>query len=242
MNTSARLYLLGGIALRGVGGRPTDALLAHSKAVALLAWLILAEPGRRQRRDRLVGLLWPMLDQAHARTALRKAIHAARTVLGGEAIVSHGDEEVSLAPGALECDAAEFGVALEEGRLAHALELYRGDLMPGFHLPDCGEFQQWLDDERSSTLDRAAAASWAMALDCEGRHRLTDAGGWARVAARRAWTDERVLRRALVLLQRIGDRAGALELFDTFARRLRTEFDAAPSSETLALVASVRSS
>jgi len=43
--------------------------------VAFLAYLLLAQPGLRQRRDRLAGLLWPTLDQAHARSALRKTIH-----------------------------------------------------------------------------------------------------------------------------------------------------------------------
>jgi serine/threonine-protein kinase len=63
----------------------------------------------------------------------------------------------------------------------------------------------------------------------------------ARIAARRTWTDERVLRRALIMLDRIGDRAGAISLFDAFARRLRSELDAAPSPETAALVARLRS-
>ena len=44
--------------------------------------------------------------------------------------------------------------------------------------------------------------------------------------------DERVLRRALTMLDRLGDRAGALRTYDDFARRLRREFDADPSAET----------
>lgn len=242
MTAAPALFLLGGTALRGVPPGKADRLLGHSKAVALLAYLILAQPGRRQRRDLLVGLLWPMLDQAHARAALRKAILAVRTALGSASIVSYGDEDLAMAPGGLWCDAAEFTTAIESGQPARALDLYRGDLMPGFHLPECGDYQSWLEATRAAAIERVVAAAWAMARDCEGSSRMTDAAGWARIAARHAWTDERVLRRALLMLERLGDRAGAMNLFDGFARRLRAELDAEPSAETAALVARLRSS
>lgn len=235
------LYVLGGTALGGVDSAASDRLLGQSKAVALLVYLVLAQAGRRQRRDRLVGLLWPALDQAHARTALRKTIHLVRSVLGDDALVSYGDEEVQLAPGALWCDAAEFTLAAESGQLGRALELYKGDLMPGFHLPECGSFQLWLETERAIAIERVVAVAWALARDAEGKGQLTDAAGWARVAARHAWSDERVLRRAIQMLERVGDRAGAMSLYETFARRLRAELDAAPSAETVALVTRLRS-
>lgn len=235
------LFVLGGTALGGVPSDGANRVLGQSKAVAFLAYLALAKQGLRQRRDRLVGLLWPTLDQPHARAALRKTVHTVRSVLGAESIVSHGDEELVIAPGALWCDAAEFNAAVDSGQLGRALDLYRGDLMPGFHLAECGEFHMWLEGERAAALERAVAASWALARDSEDNHRLTDAAGWARVAARHAWTDERVLRRALLMLDRLGDRAGAISLYDGFARRLRLELDAEPSAETATLVARLRS-
>ena len=89
--------------------------------------------------------------------------------------------------------------------------------------------------------DGKAAAGAAAAGAPLNRPPPMDAGGWARLAARRAWTDERVLRRALIMLDRIGDRAGAISLFDGFARRLRSELETEPSAETAALVARLRS-
>lgn len=239
--TRPTLHLLGGTALDGVSPDDARLLLGQSKRVALLAYLLLAQPGLRQRRDRLAGLLWPTLDQAHARSALRKTVHAVRSVLGPEAIVSFGDEELVISPEALACDAVEFMTEVEAGHLARALDLYRGDLMPGFHLPECGEFDVWLEERRAAALERVVAAAWALAREFEDALRLTDAGHCARLAARRAWTDERVLRRALMMLDRIGDRAGAISLFDGFARRLRSELDTEPSAETTALVARLRS-
>jgi serine/threonine-protein kinase len=236
------LYILGGIALRGVPEDGAHHLLAQSKAVALLVYLALAPAGRYQRRDRLVGLLWPELDQGHARAALRKAIHEVRSALGGEALVTRGDEELALAQGALWCDAVALEHSAEAGQLARAVELYRGDLMLGFHLAQCAEFDQWLQEQRGKAVEQVVAATWALARAFEADSRLTDAAKLARDAARLDWTNERVLRRSLLMLERLGDRAGALRLFDVFARRLQTEFGAEPSPETIALVARLRSS
>ena len=234
------LFILGGIELRGVSDEQRDRLLTQSKVVALLAYLALAPHGRHQRRDRIVGLLWPELDQQHARTALRKAIHLVRGALGSEALLARGDEELALAPNALWCDATDLRDSTDAGRLARAVDLYRGDVMPGFHLAECAEFDAWLEDQRTQALERVVAAAWALAQHLETDSRLTDAAHMARHAARLAWNDERVLRRSLGMLERLGDRAGALRLFDAFARRLRLEYESEPSPETIAVVAALR--
>jgi serine/threonine-protein kinase len=234
------LFLLGGIALNGVPTATGNQLLAQSKAVALLAYLVLSPPGRYQRRDRIVGLLWPELDQAHARAALRKAALAVRLALGAEAIASLGDEEIALSPNALWCDALDLNASADDGRLGRVIELYRGELMPGFHLPECGDFDLWLEEQRAAARERVAAAAWALARLREGENQFTDAGVMARRAVRFSWNDERVLRRALTMLDRLGDRAGALGVYEEFARRLRSELDAEPSAETAALVATMR--
>jgi DNA-binding SARP family transcriptional activator len=234
------LLLFGGIELRGAAPGVADALLAQSKPVALVAYLALSPDGRFQRRDRLVGLLWPELDQSHARAALRKALHDVRTALGAEFVVARGDDEIAIAPGALRCDAVQFGAAINECFFARAVELYRGDFMPGFFLAGCAEFERWLEEERTTARERAAVASWAVAVALEGDRRLTDAGVWARRAARHAWTDERVLRRAMSMLERLGDRAGAVKLYEVFAARLRADLEVEPSAETNALMKSIR--
>ncbi len=236
----AQLFLLGGIELRGIPADDADRLLAQSKVVALLAYLALSPPGRHQRRDRLVGLLWPELDQSHARAALRKSVHLVRGALGANALLTRGDEELALTPGSLWCDAVELQATSDTGRLGRAVDLYRGDLMPGFHLSECADFDAWLEDQRAAALECVVAAAWALAQTLEADSHLTDAARMARYAVRLAWNDERVLRRSLVMLDRLGDRAGALRLFDRFARRLRAELQAEPSAETMALVATIR--
>jgi serine/threonine-protein kinase len=236
-----KLDLLGGVDLLGAPRAEADRILVQPKLVALLAYLALSgAKARYQRRDHLVALLWPELDQAHARTALRKAVHAIRSAFGDELMLSRGDEELALAEGALVCDAVDFVGQIDSGRLARAMEIYRGDLMPGFHLTDCADFARWLDDERNDLRERAGGAALALAHVFEQDSSMTVATKWARKAARFAWDDERVLRRAISLLDRAGDRSGALRLYDDFAERLRTEFDAEPSPETIALVKQYR--
>lgn len=234
------LSLLGGYELRGAG-EAGHAILAQSKPLALLAFLALSPEGRFQRRDRLIGLLWPELDQAHARAALRKALHDLRTSLGTHVVTTRGDDEIALTPQVVRCDAVEFAESIEKGHLVHALDLYHGDLMPGFYLSGCVEFERWVEDERTVARERAAAASWALAVRFEGEQQLTQASSMARRAVRHAWSDERVLRRAMILLDRLGDRAGAIRMFDEFARRLRADLEIEPSSESVALANTIRS-
>jgi serine/threonine-protein kinase len=236
-----KLYLLGGIDLRTDPDDKTAAnVLAQSKAIATLAYLALSPRGRQQRRDKIVGLLWPELDQEHARAALRKSLHVLRGALGEEVIESRGDEELAVPADALWCDAAAFREASDKGELAHAIELYEGELMPGFHLPECIDFDLWLEDQRRALQERAAAAAWALAERFEVDKRMTIAGKWARRAVEYAGTDERVLRRTMTMLDRLGDRAGALRVYAEFARRLRKELDAEPSPDSVKLAATMR--
>lgn len=128
------LCLLGGVELRGIDPKVADRLLAQPKITALLAFLALSPEQRPQRRDRIVALLWPELDQAHARTALRKALHGLRAALGPDAFRNRGDEEVGVCMPPLWCDVIELAAATDNGRMMQAVQLYRGELMAGFHL------------------------------------------------------------------------------------------------------------
>jgi DNA-binding SARP family transcriptional activator len=234
------LYLLGGVSLTGVPG-DSEAVVRQSKVVALLACLALAPSGTFIRRDRVVGLLWPDLDQTHARAALRKTVHCARGVLGEDAIVGRGDEELALASSLLWVDAVDLLASIERGRLARAVELYRGDLMPGFFLSDCNEFDSWLEEQRTSLRDAAVAACWSLAQHLETGNHGTDASKYAKKVTRLDKANERLLRRAMQMLDRLGDRAGALTIYDEFRRRLMKDLEAEPSPETVKLADALRS-
>jgi TolB-like protein/Tfp pilus assembly protein PilF len=62
---------------------------------------------------------------------------------------------------------------------------------------------------------------------------------WARQASSYAPYDEPDARRVLLLLGRLGDRGSALEFFERFSRRLRSDLELDPSPETVAALEAV---
>jgi DNA-binding SARP family transcriptional activator len=232
-----QLQLLGGVELGGVA--EPDALLSQTKRMALLAYLALAQPRGFQRRDVITALFWPEHDTAHARGALRKAVHGLRASLGEDAIIGRGDEELALNSDRLWCDAWAMRDALEADHLARALELYRGELLAGF-FADAPGFEHWLAQERERLRELAAGAAWTLAERYEKDTDLTLATRWARRAAKLVPADERAIRKVIQLLHRAGDRAGAVKVYEDFARMLRAEYEVDPSAETRDLMERVR--
>jgi DNA-binding SARP family transcriptional activator/tetratricopeptide (TPR) repeat protein len=232
-----QLTVLGDIELRSDDGNLIGSVLSQPRRLALLVYLGLEASGGGVQRDRLLGVFWPDLPQDQARQSLRTALHFLRRSLGPGAIETEGTA-VLLDPDHITCDAAAFLTALEAGRGADALRLYRGDLLPGFHL-DGGpaEFERWLEETRARLRRQAADTAWSLAAAQEAAGNAPGAGAWARTAARLSDGDEAAVRRAIELLGRIGDRAGALAAYDELARRLAADFDASPSPETDAAVA-----
>jgi serine/threonine-protein kinase len=228
--------------LHDAAGRELRRVLTQPKRFALLVYLA-AGQSRFQRRDTLLGTFWPNLDAAHARDALNQAIRFLRKELGGSSesiIVSRGSEELGVDGTALWCDAAAFRAAVDGGRQGEALELYRGDLLPGFYLERDAGFEEWLERERTRLRASAAQAARVLASACENDARFTTAVSSARRAVELSSVDERIVRELLELLDRLGDRAGAIHAYEEFARRLSSEYDAEPGSETKAVAARIR--
>src|SRR5690348_13595542 len=232
--------LLGPLHLTDAHGRGVQSLLTRPRRLALLAYLAAATPRGFHRRDSLLPLFWPELDQEHARAALRQALHVLRATLGAETLASRGDEEVGLDFAHIWCDVAAFQKAIADDALREALDFYRGDLLEGFFISDAPEFERWLETERGRLRDAAARAAGTMAGRYEERGNLTTAVHWARRGIELAPNEEVQVRRLITLLDRHGDRAGALEAYEALANRLREEYDAQPAAETQTLVAAVR--
>src|SRR5207245_8446542 len=150
--------LLGTLHLIDAAGREVKSLLTRPRRLALLAYLAAATPRGLHRRDSLLALFWPELDQEHARAALRQALHVVRGSLGSEAVLTRGDEEVGLDFDRLWCDVVAFDEAVAAGRYGEACDCYQGHLLEGFFIPGAGEFARWLERERAR-LQRAASRS-----------------------------------------------------------------------------------
>ena len=232
--------VFGALSLTTDDGRDARSLVAQPRRLALLAYLAAATPRGTHRRDSLLALFWPEFDQPRARAALRQSLYVLREVLGPAALVNQGNEEVGLDFGAVRCDVVDFNRSIESGHLSEALDLYGGHLLEGFFISDAPEFEHWLETERARLQAAASAAARTLVEQCEGGGDLTAAAQWARRAARLAPLDESLLRRLIGLLDRLGDRAGAVMAYEDFAKRLAQEYETRPAAETQALMTAVR--
>src|SRR6266516_2610619 len=236
-----RLRTLGAVDLKDSEGRELRPLLTQPKRLALLTYLALAGSSGFRRRDTVVALFWPELDEEHARGSLRQALRFLRRSLGEGIIVSRGEEEIGVDRGVLRCDATAFMEACEAGRDAEALDLFQGDFLDGFFVSEAApELERWVEEERIALRRRAAASAWALADGYRVAGDRGDAAALARRAAGFAPEDEGELAHLIAFLDDLGDRSGAIGAYDEFARRLKQEYDVLPAPETLALIQSVR--
>lgn len=234
------LRTFGGLALRLPQQHDPQPLQGQSKRLALLTYLALATPRGFHRRDVLLAMFWPESDESRARQALRQALYVLRNELGEGVVVNRGEEEIGLDWEAVWCDAEAFEQALSAGDYERALELYRGDLLPGFHIADAPDFARFLDGERARYRREAAAAAWELAVHSAEAEDAVSAVRWARRAVAIEPLEEERLRTVIAKLDELGDRTAAIGLFEDFARRLADDYELEPAPETLDLVASVR--
>ncbi len=236
-----RLSTLGTIDLVAADGRTLQSILSQPKRVALLAYLAAADETAPRRRDTLLGVFWPDLDQEHARHALNQSIYILRRALGRDVLRSQG-EEIGVERDQLWCDVHAFGRALRDDRPRDALDLYRGDLLGGFFISDAPDFEHWLDSARSRLRGQAAGAAWSLAEREAARGDFRDASEWAKLATDLQPHDEPAFRRYLTLLDRAGKRVAAISAFEDFGNQLRGQLGIEPSPETLEVVELIRSS
>jgi DNA-binding SARP family transcriptional activator/TolB-like protein len=200
--------------------------LAQRQAEAVVALLALSgELGCS--RDRLVGLLWPESDDAHARHRLRNVLHAIRTAMSADAVLANG-EMLRLNPLVVDVDVQEFSHALAAGRAPQAVAQYRGPLLDGFHVDHAPEFELWLEEERARLFRECAETLEALAREAEasGDWR-TACTFWQRASEHDPHNSHLVLQvmRALVAT---GDRANALLKAEAHRRRLRHALELEP--------------
>ncbi len=235
-----RLELLGGVDVVDPENPRTSTLVRQPKCLALLVYLVLAGPGAFRSRDGIFALLWPESNQRRARTALSQLLHRLRQSVGDEAIVMRAEGELGADPGAFWCDAVAFAQALKSGDSEAALELYRGDLLPGYFLDDAPGFERWVEEQRTRLRREARDAARRLAEVAADAGLARVAKHWAQRSAELSHDDETTLRELLRILAHVGDLAGALHAYEAFARRLSRELDSKPSKETRRLIEEIR--
>jgi DNA-binding SARP family transcriptional activator len=155
----------------------------------------------------------------------------------GPVIVTRGNQEVGLDAGGFWCDANDFDRHLEEGRAREAIELYQRDLLDGFYLSGCSQFERWLTKERRRLRRGGADAAWALA---EATQDPVEAARWARRAARFTPREEAAARRLMTFLDTRGDQVAAIEVFERFSARMRDELGVGPGPTTESLAEALR--
>ncbi len=235
-----RLNTLGTLELAGHNAAEAGAILAQPKRMGLLLYLALKPQSGWHRRDTLLGMFWGELEESRARNALSQALHHLRRGLGGDALPGQGVDLVRIEPGLLGCDAVEFEELARQGKFAEALAMYRGELAPGLHVEDAPDFGSWLDGERYRLREVAFSAATAVASACETAGDQAGAINALRRAVEFRPEDEATLRRLMQLLDRSGDRASALRVYEQFAERLRRDLEVEPSPETQGLERELR--
>jgi class 3 adenylate cyclase/DNA-binding SARP family transcriptional activator len=232
------LTLLGRFDLSGPNG-PID--LPNKKLAALLAHLACTAP-EPQSREKLATLLWGSHVETRARQSLRQALFRLRRALGEDVVIGDG-EEISLAPGRVDCDVARREVLIREGSrasLAAAVDLYKGLFLSDLYISE-EAWAEWVAAERQRLEGSALDA-----LVRFGEIEL--AAGHADKAietARRALAisnlREDAHRLIVQALAAAGRKAEALKHYRDLVALLQRELSAEPDAATKSLVAELGS-
>ena len=223
-----------------VDGAAAPAELLWRKNLALLVYLA-RSPQRARARDHLIGLLWGDKPESAARHSLNEALRVLRHALGGgDDGIDTGKGRVQIASERLALDTDRFEALTQKGDWPAAAALVSGEFMEGFAVPDASDFDSWLAAERDNWRRRGSVAlvHWGDAALARG-----DSAAAAAIAARAlalAPTADAGIRLAVRALALTGDRAAALEQYESFRARVAAAVGIEPEPETRALIERVR--
>lgn len=220
-------------------GQPLD--FGAPTTRSLFAYLLLHRTQPVDRR-RLAFQLWPRGSETAARRNLRQYIHRIRRVLEDVGL----DPDLLLADGStlqinpktsLWLDTEAFqqgtrpGATLEE--LQTATALYTGDLLEDL-------YEDWCEEERQSLRQRYLQALERLTQTARTAGRLDDAILYTQKRLQSDPFDEDTHRDLMRLFALHGDRARAIQHYQTLRQLLEEELDAEPLPETQALLAALQ--
>jgi DNA-binding SARP family transcriptional activator/tetratricopeptide (TPR) repeat protein len=227
-----RLKLLGGFEIRRPDGQ--GIVFNRKKAEALLTYLVL-QPGQIYPRDELASLLWGDVDSNKARHSLRQVLVSLRQGLAvaGLPVLVDDRDGVTVVPSAVDVDVLAFErlAAASPHALGQALDLYRGELLPGMGR-DGTSFDTWLLARREQLREEAIQA-FTRLLEHQRSHGAADEAITTAVrllAIDR--TQETVHRTLMHLYADVGRRGAALRQYQACFAALDQELGAAPEDET----------
>ncbi len=222
------------------------------KARALLAYLAV-EADRPQRREALIGLLWPDCPEDIARQNLRQSLYNLRQAIGDhrarppyllitrEEIQFNTASDYALDVAAFHAHLAATDThnhsrleacAICAARLQQAVGLYRGEFLQQFFLEDSAEFEEWALVQRETLHRRVLEALVHLANYHEQRAEYEAARGYAlRQLELDPWREE-AHRQVMRVLALSGQRSEALAQYESCRRVLAKELGVESSAET----------
>jgi DNA-binding SARP family transcriptional activator/Leucine-rich repeat (LRR) protein len=241
-----------------VSGKPIE--VNSNYARALLCFLAI-EIHHPHRREVLAEMLWPEKPTGAARNSLKQALSNLRMVLGDREnsvpfLLVSRDEIQFNQSSHYHIDAVAFTELMEiceahdhddvvkckacEDRLLRAVEMYRGDFLADFYLPDNHEFNDWIMLKREVFQRGISEALSKLALIYEARHDYGSAGNYCRkLTDIEPWNEEnhRNLMRLLALDR---NRSAALRQYQICCESLQNELGVEPSNATVALYEEIK--
>ena len=239
--------LLGETTIR-LDGDPISRFRSQAE-IALLAYL--AHSGQTHNREALADLLWDAGTTEQSLSNLRTALTRLRKHVGDHLIVTR--KTIAVTPAVhQQTDSARFQTLLTgAGRdrsaaginqLMQGLDLYAGEFMTGFFLPNAPRFNDWLvvEQERLRQLALRGYRQLAGWQEEQGDFAagVIIARGWL------AWDplDETAQGQLMRLLAFDGRVSEALEVYEKYRHLLQTELSISPAPDLTALYQSIQDS
>lgn len=215
-------------------GKPVDDFVTR-KAQALFIYL--AATRKKHTRAQLATLFWPDLSEQSAKNNLRRVLPSLRKRFAEHlTITNHTIAFARNAPYELDierfvdADTSDGVASMPVAQLRIKADLYRGEFLQGFHLPDTPEFDQWVLLEREYFRQQSIRLLTALAK-CYLQSRDTDDGlaTTKRLLEIEPWY-EAGHHLQMLLLAQSGQSTAALAQYESCRKLLADEFGTEPSA------------
>ena len=221
------------------------------RAQALLAYLA-AESAVSHRREALMELLWPGLPPKSARGNLRQTLYYLHqsvvdlaTSDGEEAVpfLLSDRSTVQVNPAyPIQVDVVDFErlLAGSQDRWPEATDLYQGDFLADFYLPDANPFEEWAAARRAAYRRQALDSLDKLTATLLGVGNYDEAEGYALRQLEIDKLRESAYRQLMQLYAWNGRQSEALSLYQDCVRVLDDELGSPPDETTTELYETIR--
>lgn len=218
-----------------VNREPLAGEAAWPKSLALIVYMA-REPGP-DRREEILGVLWPDRDEKRARRALNQLLYTLRKASPELDLESVSDaldfgREVWL-------DVEEFERRLDVGDLKGAVELYGGPFLHDLSVGE-PEFDHWADRQRADLRRKFRKAALQISNQAKEAGEIEEAVAYCRRLVESDALDDEAQHLLIECLYLRGDRLLALREYERYCEILARELDVEPLDHTRELVARIK--